>query len=291
VSGSSDNTRSDWIDGGWQVADERPLIDDVGLGEPETNDLLETVGMYLRAERERRLIGLDQVEAATCIRTAQLRAIEEDRLDDLPAETYARGFVRTYAEQLGLEPEDVVDRFNRQWSDTHPRADADAPAPFERRMVPVDVSRRPPGRAALAAAVALLLVSLAVVIVRSQSGGSAGAASRHAQPATTAPPPSSSSPPPTSNAPPPAPAGVRLALLATPGACWFEARRGSPTGPLLAERTLAAGQVAHLHGRRVWLRVGNATSARLRVNGRTVPLAAVAGPVNLLVSAGKVTRL
>jgi cytoskeleton protein RodZ len=230
------------------------------------------------------------VESATCIRAAQLRAIEDDRFDDLPAETYARGFVRTYAEQLGLEPEVVVDRFNRQWSDTHQAADADAPAPFERRRVPVDVSRRPPGPAALAAAVLLLLVSLAVVVVRSQGGGSAGAAPRHAPPATAAQAPSSSSPA-TSNTPPPVPAGVRLTLLATPGACWFEARRGSATGPLLAERTLASGQAVHLHGRRLWLRVGDAGSARLRMNGRPVPLAAVAGPVNLLVSPGKVTRL
>jgi hypothetical protein len=293
VSGSSDHTRINWIDGEWHTDEPRAVIDDIAQAEPEP-DLVETLGMYLRAERERRLIGLDQVEAATCIRAAQLRAIEEDRFDDLPAETYARGFVRTYAEQLGLEPEDVVDRFNRQWADTHEAGDADLPAPFERRMVPVDVSARPPGSLALTAAAAVLALSAVIVGVRSFGGnGSAAPAAGHS--AAAQHPPATSTPtspsPTTAQTPPPVPVTAHVVLRATPGACWFEARRGSETGPLLAERTLASGETVRFSGRRIWLRLGDPTSAVLRLNAKPVRLAAVADPVNLLVTPRKVTPL
>src|SRR5438067_7523514 len=91
-----------------------PLIDDVD-GE---HDVVQagSLGHMLRAERERRGIGLDQIEQATHIRSAQLRAIEDDRLDALPAEAYARGFVRAYAEELDLDQALVGRLFSDQWN-------------------------------------------------------------------------------------------------------------------------------------------------------------------------------
>ena len=91
-----------------------PVIDDVALDDEVES--AQTLGQLLRQERELRDIPLDQIEQATRIRAAQLRAIEEDRLEALPAEAYARGFVRTYAEYLGLNGDDVVAIFNEQWN-------------------------------------------------------------------------------------------------------------------------------------------------------------------------------
>jgi hypothetical protein len=93
----------------------RSVIDDADATVPDRVEVV-TVGRLLRGERERQALGLDQIEKSIHIRAAQLRAIEEDRLDALPAEAYARAFVRTYADLLGLDADQMVNIFNQQWS-------------------------------------------------------------------------------------------------------------------------------------------------------------------------------
>jgi hypothetical protein len=100
----------------------RPVIDDLDLTVPEVVEAA-TVGRLLRGERERQGLGLDQIEANTHIRATQLRALEDDRFDALPAEAYARGFVRTYADLLGCDADQMVHLFNEQWRDTHSAGD------------------------------------------------------------------------------------------------------------------------------------------------------------------------
>jgi cytoskeletal protein RodZ len=70
------------------------------------------VGTRLRDERERRGIGIDEIEAETRIRAKFLLAIEEGRYDVLPGPAYVRAFVRGYAEQLGLDPQEFVAELN-----------------------------------------------------------------------------------------------------------------------------------------------------------------------------------
>ncbi len=263
-----------------------PVIDDIALDDEVES--AQTLGQLLRQERELRGIPLDQIEQATRIRSAQLRAIEDDRLEALPAEAYARGFVRTYAEYLNLNGDDVVAIFNEQWSRTAGHVAEAAPP-----QTPVSVARSAStGLFSLWVVLAcLLLAGSAVLYVIGGSGGG------HAAP----PPPTTHAPatPPATNpttsaaqSPPPVqPAGVRMTVTAARGSCWLEARRGSANGALLAERTLAPGQAVHLHGRRVWLRLGDPTSVRLRVNGKTLQTAYPAQPINLLVTPQGATQL
>src|SRR5271167_3815987 len=75
---------------------------------------LETVGQDLRAARLRRGDDLATVSKALKIRKDHLEALEEDRLDNLPGKTYAIGFVRTYAQYLGLDPAAFVERFKQE---------------------------------------------------------------------------------------------------------------------------------------------------------------------------------
>jgi hypothetical protein len=82
-----------------------------------------------------------------------------------------------------------------------------------------------------------------------------------------------------------------MTVTAAQGSCWLEARRDSANGALLVERTLAPGQAVHLHGRRVWLRLGDPTSVRLRVNGKTLGTAYPAQPINLLIGPHGATQL
>jgi cytoskeleton protein RodZ len=69
----------------------------------------QTVGITLRLAREEKKISLEQVYQATKIRLGYLRAIENDAFDELPSRAQARGFIRLYAEYLGLDPFALLD--------------------------------------------------------------------------------------------------------------------------------------------------------------------------------------
>jgi len=75
---------------------------------------LETVGQDLRAARLRRGDDLASVSRVLKIRREHLEALEEDRLEALPGRTYAVGFVRSYAEYLGLDAAHFVERFKAE---------------------------------------------------------------------------------------------------------------------------------------------------------------------------------
>lgn len=69
------------------------------------------VGAFLRASRLRRGEDLAEVASQLRIRNVYLEAIEDGRFEELPGNTYAVGFIRTYAEYLGLDGERVVERY------------------------------------------------------------------------------------------------------------------------------------------------------------------------------------
>jgi cytoskeleton protein RodZ len=74
----------------------------------------ETVGMLLRQKRESFRQDLYTVAGQLHIRLAYLKAIEDGRFKDLPGLTYASGFVRSYADYLGLDGEEMVRRFREE---------------------------------------------------------------------------------------------------------------------------------------------------------------------------------
>src|SRR5262249_3010046 len=73
------------------------------------------IGNSLREARVRRGVELVQAEQATKIRTKYLRALEEERFELLPSETDVKGFLRTYADYLGLDGQLYVDEFNSRF--------------------------------------------------------------------------------------------------------------------------------------------------------------------------------
>jgi cytoskeletal protein RodZ len=76
-------------------------------GETQSPETIESPGKYLKAKRESQRISLREVADATRIREAVLRAIEEDRYEDLP-NIYVKSFLSAYAKCLGLDPTDVI---------------------------------------------------------------------------------------------------------------------------------------------------------------------------------------
>jgi len=98
------------------------------------------IGYSLRAARERQGIGLPEAELATKIRAKYIRALEEEDFDALPADTYARGFLRTYADYLGLDGEIYVDEYasrfhNAEWEDEPRSTRSRPPRPRRERAI------------------------------------------------------------------------------------------------------------------------------------------------------------
>jgi cytoskeleton protein RodZ len=77
----------------------------------EGDSPLDSVGQDLRAARLRRGDEIAAVSRALKIRKDHLEALEEDRLEDLPGRTYALGFVRSYSQYLGLDANEMTERY------------------------------------------------------------------------------------------------------------------------------------------------------------------------------------
>jgi cytoskeleton protein RodZ len=71
-------------------------------------------GAQLAAARERAGLGVGDVAARLRLHTNQVRAIESETLAKLPEAAYVRGFVRSYARMLGLDPAPLLDDLNRK---------------------------------------------------------------------------------------------------------------------------------------------------------------------------------
>ena len=72
------------------------------------------LGQLLREAREQKGVSLEEVEEATHIRQKFLQALEEENFGALPAETYVKGFLRTYAMHLELNPEELIALYEGQ---------------------------------------------------------------------------------------------------------------------------------------------------------------------------------
>lgn len=93
-------------------------------------------GADLRAARERLGWDLSEIAAGLRIRQPHLEALEEGRIDLLPAHAYALGFLRTYAASLGLDPEEIVRRFKAEAGRVNIRTELAFPAPMPERGIP-----------------------------------------------------------------------------------------------------------------------------------------------------------
>jgi cytoskeleton protein RodZ len=78
---------------------------------PETK-ILHSLGKFLRQERERRGLTVDQVASATKINIRQIHLLEADQYAELPAKPFVRGFVISYARYLGLDTKEILIRFS-----------------------------------------------------------------------------------------------------------------------------------------------------------------------------------
>ncbi len=152
-------------------------------------------GASLKKARESQGISLDQISKETRISMRFLAAIENEEFHLLPGGVFNRGFVRTFAERVGLDPDQMVADYVRLVSPPEPVAIAPAsvnapPSKSERRLYPV--------------AIGILALALAIFyLVTRESGRSAETANLPT--AVSTPAPAVQSPPTTSTSTPSAP--------------------------------------------------------------------------------------
>src|SRR5215471_15033539 len=93
------------------------------------------IGASLREARTRQGLDFPELEERTKVRAKYLRLLEEEQFDQLPAHTYIKGFLRTYAESLGLDGQLYVDEYNSRF------VAGEEDTPLRPRRVPPTASR------------------------------------------------------------------------------------------------------------------------------------------------------
>jgi cytoskeleton protein RodZ len=116
------------------------VVGDAGQSEssrPEPiEEIREGIAQLLKQTRERYGQSLRDVSANLRIRMAYLQAIENGRFRELPGPTYAVGFVRSYAEYLGLDAAEIVRRFKGEVEGLDHRTHLAFPEPVPEGKVP-----------------------------------------------------------------------------------------------------------------------------------------------------------
>ena len=218
------------------------------------------IGASLREARIRQDLDFPEIETGTKIRGKYVQALEEERFDVLPGETYIKGFLRTYAEYLGLDGQLYVDEFNSRYV-----APEELQTIRARRTAQARSHRRMQGGVLIAALVGIAVVT-ALVIVAWTSG------SPPDQPLAGISPNSTTTK--QRHKPRSAVSALRakITLRAVRGnASLIAVHKGGPTGPILLEnKELLPGQSVHFTRQRIWINTGTPQNLRVIVNGKRV---------------------
>jgi cytoskeleton protein RodZ len=167
---------------------------------------MKALGEYLRKERLSRGISLEEISRETRISMRMLQAVEDGNTETLPAPVLVKGFLRAYAQRIGLDPEVVVLRYQ----DLHEEEGArkEALQKFRQQFRPVPSGRK----LIIPGAAVVLLACLVVAWLLSPGKKHEPPASSEAPSAATTSreaPPTPLSAPPAPIAAPPAPSAVQ----------------------------------------------------------------------------------
>jgi cytoskeletal protein RodZ len=69
---------------------------------------MQSVGRFLREKREEKRMSVAEVARATRVPVSSVERIEGDQFDELPAEVFVRGFLKSYARAVGVDEDEVL---------------------------------------------------------------------------------------------------------------------------------------------------------------------------------------
>ncbi len=265
-----------------------------------TEQMIE-IGNTLRDARRRQGLELGDCEQETRIRGRYLMALEDERLDMLPEPAYARGFLRSYANFLGLDADLLVEELEERSRGMRmdPEIGISLPQPSRR------LSRGPRGSShrrrgfrkkramgwVIAGTLGTLLVALwagaawkvnPTSIVATTSTGSTSTTPSSATTDTTTTP--------SNSVPPQATPTTQINLVGSPGTgSRLILRQGSATGHVMFDGTIGPGVTNQYSlGQGLWMQIDSTMSVQLFVGGQ--PIQIPGGVTHLMVSAaGAVT--
>lgn len=123
---------------------------------------MDDFGAKLRKAREGRGITLRQIASTTKISVAALEALERNDVSRLPGGVFSRAFVRSYAAEVGLDPDTVLHEFLDRFQGEPPTVE---PGHVSEEEIALERRRRHAARVFLLAIVFMLVVSAIVVLV------------------------------------------------------------------------------------------------------------------------------
>jgi transcriptional regulator with XRE-family HTH domain len=240
------------------------------------------IGASLREARTRRGLSLDDVTAGLRIRERYVTALEEERWELMPGEAYTKGFLRMYAEFLGLDGSLYVDEYNERVA-----------AHLEEALVP-DSLAPSRGRSRLLFRTMVGVVAVAGAVAALNAFGSGSPTSSPVQPdlsnvANAATPKRVVTP----RAPVAAPVVRHVAPSKPPVALiravnsrsWLSVRVGGATGTEVFRGFLNQGhKLSYGLQQNVWLRIGRPHALAIRIGKNLVRGLPGNTPANLLLT-------
>jgi cytoskeleton protein RodZ len=233
-----------------------------------------TMGAYLRAARRKRRVGIERAAEETRIRADFLMRMESDEYDFL-APAYVRGFLKTYARFLRVDPDPLLEEFDRRFGTRVDTAQMIALEKHGRRSR-LERPRLSSNWSAAALFAGFLLLVLAVVGLVSEPNGDESPGNVASQEETPTPEPSDT--PTTTPSPTPTPTdiediiataeSIELEVVATTGRCWTTV---TADGEEVFTGTLEVGQSETFTAEeKMDVVLGNAGGVELKVNGQDI---------------------
>jgi cytoskeleton protein RodZ len=218
------------------------------------------IGLSLREARTRQGLEFPEMETRTKVRAKYLRLLEEEQFDQLPAHTYVKGFLRTYADCLGLDGQLYVDEYNSRFVAVEDETQVRV------RRAPVTTSRsraqrreRRESRVVVLALAAIATVTALVIaawrfggpsgqdVHGLSSAGSGAPLAQHAQPNV-------------------------VTVRALHGASFVVVRYRRSTGRPLFSGTLARGDVQAFPQRLLWVSITSPKNVVVTVYGKRISI-------------------
>jgi cytoskeletal protein RodZ len=248
---------------------------------------MESIGEALKTRRTEKGLSLADVFEATKITMQNLAALEENRFDAFANRVYARAFLRDYANYLGLDSEEMLQRYESDWMSSTP--------------VPVVKKKRSPVAAIIIAVLLLAGLGATAYYYYPKYVKSSGSTAQKPAPGPAVPKPVPAKPAPTPNVPaakpgtvpapgangstpatqPGKPAANSPAKPAQPAAkptmvkvelvarqdVWVHIKTDGETAII---KTLKAGEKASVAGKIVSVRAGSSGALDVIVNGKNL---------------------
>jgi cytoskeleton protein RodZ len=232
------------------------------------------IGGSLREARLKRNLTPADVQKAIRIRDRYLQALEEERWELLPGDAYVKGFLRTYADYLGLDGNLYVEEYNSRFArpDEQPQLVPERFARTGTRLGGVGFLRP----LIVVAAIVAIVAGLAAWQLRSSDNdqGAPPPATTTTTETTTASHHQSTTPKKQHKAHVSTSALPSAAVVvASRGSSWLWVRSGSATGPTVYQGTLLQGKTlpVSLKNGSVWIRIGDPSNVQIRLGGKLAP--------------------